>query len=218
LEQEAGRRLDVDMELSKKIPVAAGLAGGSSDAAAILKLLSFMFELDLSREQLAKIAAGLGADVPFFLEPGTQLAGGAGELLEPLPDFPEYAVVLVKPTVSLSTAKVYELYDELVSPTGDDFMERSAGLAAELASVRSVGDLPVMMRNDLEQPAAILFPGLQELKQDVMDAGALEALMSGSGPTVFGVFPDLPAADDAAARLRKKHRLVWPAATFRVGM
>lgn len=215
LEQETGRKLDVDIELKKEIPVAAGLAGGSTDAAAILRLLSFMFRLEIPQERLAKLAASLGADVPFFLKAGPQLARGAGELLEPLHGLPDYAVVLVKPVASLSTAAVYELYDETASPSSADFEGRCAGLIEDLDSVTGAGDLPSIMHNDLEQPAAILFPGLGELKQEVMDTGALGALMSGSGPTVFGVYPDLSAADDAAARLRHKHRLVWSAALFR---
>lgn len=215
LEQETGRKLDVDMELKKVIPVAAGLAGGSTDAAAILRLLSFMFRLEIPQERLALLAAVLGADVPFFLEAGPQLARGAGELLEPLHGLPDYAVVLVKPVVSLSTAEVYELYDGIAAPSSADFEGRCAGLIEGLDSVTGAGDLPSIMHNDLEQPAAILFPGLGELKQEVMDTGALGALMSGSGPTVFGLYPDLSAADEAAARLRHKHRLVWSAAPFR---
>ncbi|MHB8793367.1 MAG: 4-(cytidine 5'-diphospho)-2-C-methyl-D-erythritol kinase [Thermoleophilia bacterium] len=215
LEQEAGVRLDVDIELKKEIPIAAGLAGGSTDAAAILRLLSFMFRLELPQERLAEIAAGLGADVPFFLESGPCLARGVGEVLEPLPGLPEYAVVLVKPVVSLSTAEVYALYDEIASPTDAGFEASCRETEEALASLCGVEDLPAIMRNDLELPAAALFPGLFELKQEVMDTGALAALMSGSGPTVFGIYPDLAAAADAAARLRLKHRLVWAASPFR---
>ncbi|MHB9111704.1 MAG: 4-(cytidine 5'-diphospho)-2-C-methyl-D-erythritol kinase [Thermoleophilia bacterium] len=215
LEQEVGRKLDVDIELKKEIPVAAGLAGGSSDAAAILRLLSFMFALELPPERLVEIAAGLGADVPFFLEPGPRLARGMGKLLEPLSGLPEYAVVLVKPVVSLSTAEVYALYDEMASPAGAGFEERCRDTVEALAFLSGAADLPAIMHNDLEQPAATLFPGLFELKQEVLATGALAALMSGSGPTVFGIFPDLEAADAAAARLRLKHRLVWAALPFR---
>lgn len=215
LEREAGMKLDVDIELKKEIPIAAGLAGGSTDAAAILRLLSFMFRLELPRERLAAIAAGLGADVPFFMESGPCLARGMGEILEPLPGLPEYAVVLVKPVVSLSTAEVYALYDEIASPTDAGFEACCRETEEALVSLGGVEDLPAIMRNDLELPAAALFPGLFELKQEVMDTGALAALMSGSGPTVFGVYPDLVAAADAAARLRLKHRLVWAASPFR---
>lgn len=215
LEREAGMKLDVDIELKKEIPIAAGLAGGSTDAAAILRLLSFMFRLELPQERLVEIAAGLGADVPFFLESGPCLAQGVGEMLEPLPGLPEYAVVLVKPVISLSTAEVYALYDEIASPTDAGFEARCRETEEALASLGGVEDLPAIMRNDLELPAAALFPGLFELKQEVMDTGALAALMSGSGPTVFGVYPDLVAAADAAVRLRLKHRLVWAASPFR---
>ncbi|MBI5869904.1 MAG: 4-(cytidine 5'-diphospho)-2-C-methyl-D-erythritol kinase [Actinobacteria bacterium] len=215
LEQELGRRFDLDIELKKEIPVAAGLAGGSTDAAAILRLLTFMFRLELPPERLAEIAAGLGADVPFFLEPGPQLARGAGELLEPLPGLPDYAVVLVKPVVSISTAEVYALYDGLASPTSEDFEERCRESAQALASLSEAADLPSIMHNDLEEPAATLFPGLFELKQELLDSGALAALMSGSGPTVFGIYRDLEAAEAAAALLRQTHRQVWAATPFR---
>lgn len=215
LERELGRRFDLDIELKKEIPVAAGLAGGSSDAAAILRLLAFMFRLELPPERLLEIAAGLGADVPFFLEPGPLLARGAGELLEPLPGLPDYAVVLVKPLVSLSTAEVYSLYDELASPASEGFEKRCRESVQAVASLREAADLPSIMHNDLEESAATLFPGLFELKQELLDAGALAALMSGSGPTVFGIYHDLEAAEAAAARLRLKHRQVWAAAPFR---
>lgn len=215
LERELGRKLDLDIELKKEIPVAAGLAGGSTDAAAILRLLVFMYGLELPPERLAEIAAALGADVPFFLEPGPRLARGAGELLEPLPGLPDYALVLVKPLVSLSTAEVYSLYDELASPASKDFEERCSETMQALAYLREAADLPAVMHNDLEQPATILFPGLPELKQEVLDTGALAALMSGSGPTVFGIYADLAAAETAASRLRLKHRQVWAVAPFR---
>lgn len=225
LEREIGRNLDVDIELKKEIPVAAGLAGGSSDAAAVLKLLEFMFDLEVPRERLQALALGLGADVPFFLASGPQLAQGAGERLEPVEGLPDYAIVLVKPLVALSTAKVYERYDEMAGglnsgdaakdPAATGFEQRCRQLQDNLADLGGVEELAAILHNDLEAPARTFFPGLDQLKEEIMATGALGALMSGSGSAVFGVFRDRDAADAAANRLRLSYRQVWAAEPFR---
>jgi len=225
LERETGKKLDVDIELKKEIPVAAGLAGGSSDAAAILKLLDFAFKLELPPERLLAIALSLGADVPFFLTSGPQLAEGVGELLEPLPGLPDYALVLVKPKVELSTARVYAGFDELTaafssegspagSPTASRFEERSRKLKQDLAGIDSLESLLIILENDLE-PAAAQFMDVESLKQEIVAAGALGALMSGSGSSVFGLFADAGAAGTAAGKLQRPDRQVWTAAPFR---
>jgi 4-diphosphocytidyl-2-C-methyl-D-erythritol kinase len=229
LEREFGGRLDVDIELKKEIPVAAGLAGGSSDAAAILKLLTFAFGLEISPERLQAVALTLGADVPFFLTSGPQLAQGVGEALVSLAKLPEYALVLVKPEAELSTAMVYARYDEMAAAGADngpddaagpghggaDFEERCRRLREDLAGLSGAGKLASILQNDLELPAAALFKGLFRLKQEIMDTGALGALMSGSGSSVFGIFPDREAAETAAGKLRQSYPRVWATEPFR---
>ncbi|MCL4474377.1 MAG: 4-(cytidine 5'-diphospho)-2-C-methyl-D-erythritol kinase [Actinobacteria bacterium] len=238
LERETGRRLDVDIELKKTIPVAAGLGGGSSDAAAILKLLVFHLELDVPPQRLEALALELGADVPFFLAPGPQLAGGIGEQLQPLPGgLPDYALVLVKPAASLSTAAVYEEFDRLAGQTGrelsgqtgsrpgaaEDFdtrcrrlREKTGALAGASSPGFADGSSPAgpealaeIMENDLEAAVAELFPALGEIKRQIVETGALAALMSGSGSTVFGIFPDIGAARTAARALGGSFPRVW---------
>ena len=225
LEREIGRNLDVDIELKKEIPVAAGLAGGSSDAAAILKLLVFMFDLEVPQERLRAVALELGADVPFFLATGPQLAQGVGDRLEPVEDFPDYAIVLVKPPVALSTAKVYERYDEMAGrsnsgvaagdPKTTSLEHQCRQLRDGLADLRGAEELAAILHNDLEAPARTFFPDLDRLKEEIMATGALGALMSGSGSAVFGIFRDRDAADAAATRLRLSYRQVWAAEPFR---
>lgn len=214
LEREIGRRLDVDIELRKEIPAAAGLGGGSSDAAAILKLLNFHFELRVPPGKLAEIGLSLGADVPFFLSPGPQLAQGIGEALTPVPGMPDYALVLVKPSVSLSTAAVYESFDGQNAAPGV-FEDRCAALRSKLAKLAGLETLTDLMENDLETAAAALFPDLQDVKKAIIETGAKAALMSGSGSSVFGIFPDIEAANAAARVLMRSYPLVWAAQPLR---
>jgi len=215
LERETGRKLDVHIELRKEIPVAAGLAGGSSNAAAVLKLLTFIFGLEISPERLEAVALSLGADVPFFLRTGPQLAQGVGDDLEPLPGLPDYAVVLVKPDLELSTAEVYRLYDEMAGAGAADFEKRCRSLKDEMTHLGGAGSLAALLQNDLELPAAVLFPGLARLKEEIMASGALGALMSGSGSSVFGIFAGREEAETAAGKLRRPDRQVWAAEPFR---
>ncbi len=222
LEGEIGAKLDVDIELRKEIPMAAGLAGGSSDAAAILKLLVFMFGLEVAPERLRDLAARLGADVPFFLEPGPQLARGIGEKLTPVPGLPDYSIVLVKPQFDLPTSRVYEKFDEMtgidagsVSKGASAFEERCDGLTHAIAAVEDPGGLSSILQNDLESAAAAIFPEITDIKAEIMAAGAGGALMSGSGSSVFGIFPSRDAATTAAGALKKPRRQVWVVEPYR---
>lgn len=170
--------------IQKRIPVAGGLGGGSSNAAATLWGLNQLFDLRLSREELQKLGARLGSDVPFFLTEGVALAEGRGELLTPLPPLPPLWVVLVNPGLEVSTAWAFsKLKMGLTSPDPDiniiDLMCRG-GFPAILARAA----------NSLEAPVFECYPILGELKQRFLSWGARPALMTGSGPTVFGAFPD----------------------------
>jgi len=187
------------LEIHKRVPVAAGMGGGSGDAAAALRLAHAASGLG-DAALLHTLAAGLGADVPAQVVPGRVLATGAGETLDRVPasdERPDYGVLVLPSHVALSTADVFREADRMgLARTAED-------LAARLADVREfAGDLPdALIHNDLEAAARSLVPELGRTLLEAMAAGADRTLVSGSGPTVIGLFADREAARDAAARL-----------------
>ena len=189
----------VFINLNKYIPVAAGMAGGSADAASVLYGMNRMFRLGLSRQQLMERSVKIGADVPYCIMRGTALAEGIGEKLTPLPPMPECSVLVAKPAISVSTKYVYEnLHANDLSP------EQHPDVDAVIEGIRS-GDLKKIsdsMGNVLELVTAKEYPVIEEIKKFMKDHGSLNAMMSGSGPTVFGLFDDKEAASSAYYRLR----------------
>jgi 4-diphosphocytidyl-2-C-methyl-D-erythritol kinase len=183
----------VRVSVDKRIPVAAGMAGGSADAGAALRLLARASGHD-DREVLLGIAAELGADVPAQVRPGRVLATGAGERVERVPGVARYAVLVVPSERGLSTPQVFGEADRLGLPRD------RAGLAEALASVRAaLPDLPdAVCRNELEPAALSLMPELERTLDAVRAAGADVAMVSGSGPTVLGLFRDVEAGAAAA--------------------
>lgn len=180
------------IELEKRIPVAAGMAGGSADAAAALHGLNELFETGLSLEELCTIGATLGADVPFCLMGGTVLAEGIGEILTPLTPAPNCHLLIVKPAAGISTKHVYEMLppcDELRHPDTD----------AMIAAINkgSLSDVAANLGNVLESVTAAEMPFIYEIKNQMLELGALGALMSGSGTTVFGIFSSKAKAEHA---------------------
>ena len=189
----------VKITLNKHIPVAAGLAGGSSNAAAVLFGMNRMFRLGLTREELMARGVRLGADVPYCIMRGTVLAEGIGEELSVLPAMPKCTVLIAKPPVSVSTKVVYEALDakEIVEhPDIDGIIE---GLKKH-----SLKQVAACMGNVLEDVTIPMHPVIDRIKQEMIDAGALNAMMSGSGPTVFGLFESRAAAREAQRRIREK--------------
>ena len=188
----------VDIRLEKHIPVAAGMAGGSSNAAAVLFGMNQMFSLGLTREELMERGVKLGADVPYCIMRGTALAEGIGEELSQLPRIPKCHVLIAKPPISVSTKMVYEKLDALELVEHPDIDGIIEGLNA--------GDLKKItgcMGNVLEKVTIEEYPVIEQIK-DVMKAnGALNAMMSGSGPTVFGIYDDKRKARAAAAKIRQ---------------
>lgn len=177
----------VHLTLNKRIPVAAGLGGGSSDAAATLTGLNELSRAGLSRHELAVLGVQLGADVPFFLNQApAALAQGIGEVLSPAEPLGDYTIVLVNPGFAVSTRWVYQQFDLT-----------SIGLADNLQSSRDRVDDLVLV-NDLEQVTLRRYPIIADLKKEILQRGATAALMSGSGPTVFGLFADKELAWRAA--------------------
>jgi 4-diphosphocytidyl-2-C-methyl-D-erythritol kinase len=181
--------------IEKKIPVAAGLGGGSSDAATALQLANSMLVDPLTRERLHEIARPLGADVPFFLEPGPQLGTGDGSTLEPLELPQDYTVLLVLPTgfKKESTAAVYARFD-----AAEGFAERRDRVLAITGSATTPRDLAELPRNDLAS---------SPFADELIAAGAFRADVSGAGPVVYGLFDDRIAAERAAAKLMPFGRL-----------
>lgn len=182
--------LGATITIVKNIPVAAGLGGGSADAAAVLKGLNLLWNLNLSNHQLAQAGLKLGADIPFCLMGGTALAGGIGEELTRLPPAPKLWVVLLKPNAGVSTAEVYKKYDNAAVQRRPDTSRLVAALAAG-----SLEGIATAMANVLESVTFPRLPVLRHLKQKAMEFGALAALMSGSGPTIFALAPDYRRAD-----------------------
>ena len=201
-------KIGADITLEKQIPVAAGLAGGSSDAAAALKLFISTFGLEVSDARLMEVALAVGADVPFFLKIGAQLAEGAGEFLSPAPGI-DYAAVIVSPAMEISTARIYHLYDEMFQPQSGPFQARCRRAKSALPLVGDLDSLAGLLHNDLEPAAVSLCPQISGLKEDLLALGAAGALMSGSGPSVFGLFAGKTEAENAALELAKNHSRVW---------
>ncbi len=190
----------LSINLQKFIPVAAGLAGGSTDAAAVLIGTNKLFHLGLSLEELMVRGKKLGADVPYCLLGGTALAEGIGEVLTPLPDMPSCSILLAKPPVSVSTKEVYGALraDEIeVHPDIDGMVE-----ALKAGDLRGVCDRCANVLEDVTAPSR---PVIGEMKQDMKKMGALCSIMSGSGPTVFGIFDDESSARKCRNHMRDKY-------------
>jgi 4-diphosphocytidyl-2-C-methyl-D-erythritol kinase len=186
----------VRVEIEKRIPVAAGLGGGSADAAAVLRHLA------AGRDDLAAIAAGIGADLPSQLEPRFSLVAGAGERVERLPLPAEFGVVMVAFDEGLSTREVYAEADRLkLGRTAGELKEIEGRLRAAAVSGASPLGYPELLVNDLQGAALSLRPKIAEALVALEEVGAAVALVTGSGPTAFGLFTDIAAADRAAASL-----------------
>lgn len=200
------------IEIEKRIPVAAGLGGGSADAAAVLRLAGPAPGATAPLPDLAGIAAELGADVPSQISPAFSLVRGAGEQVERLPEPEPHAVVLLPGGGGLSTAAVFAEADRLGLGRGDAELDR---LAAELREAAGASASPLtypnLLVNDLEPAARSLRPDIGTALDALRETGAPLALLTGSGPTAFGLFPDLAAAQRAAARLGREDAIVCEA-------
>ena len=195
--EEFGIKDGVDIDLYKFIPVAAGMAGGSTDAAAVLKAVNKMFKLGLSDKELMERGAKLGADIPYCIMGGTALAEGIGEVLTPLPPCSKFYLVIAKPGISVSTKFVYtslKLDDTIIHPDTD-------GIITAITN-KDVAGIADRLCNVLESVTVKEYPIIQEIKSEMIKYGALNSLMSGSGPTVFGIFTDEDKARKCNEHLR----------------
>lgn len=211
--QRRGRTLGgVKISLTKNIPIAAGLGGGSSDAAAALKALNSLFETGLTAGELAAMGLELGADVPFFLaDTPAALAVGIGEILTPVAPLSGCFVLLVNPGFSVSTRWVYQTFaltKEEKTTIFKNFRE-SADPAVRLGLSVTVKGLPAALENDLETVTITRYPEIGRIKEELLAHGAVAALMSGSGPTVFALFSDQQAAETCRVLFARRFRQIY---------
>ena len=198
-----GRELeDLDIRIEKRIPVCAGMAGGSSDAAAVLRALNQRAGDPFSPKELARLGERVGSDVPYCVLGGTALAEGRGEVLTPLPPLPRCWVVACKPDFPISTPELFAQADRVKLRRRPD----TAGLVAALEA-GDLGGVARRMYNVFEDVLpARLYTRVAEIKNILIQCGALGANMSGSGPTAFGLFDRLEAAQEARACLAQRYR------------
>ena len=189
----------ISIQLQKKIPVAAGMAGGSSDAAAVLWGMNQLYGLRLSRQELMERGVKLGADVPYCIMRGTALAEGIGEQLRPLPSMPKCYLLIAKPEISVSTKFVYENLH-----ANELRLEQHPDVDAMIRAMeqKDLALLASRMGNVLETVTIPAYPVIQRIKEQMMADGALGAMMSGSGPTVFGIFQSAGQARRAYRSMR----------------
>lgn len=188
----------VHIRLTKRIPIAAGLAGGSTDAAAVLRGMNELYDLGLEDGKLCELGAELGSDIPFCIMGGTMLATGRGEVLERLPDMPGMSVVLAKPKISVSTAWAYQNYDAHGAKQHPDNEAIQKAIAS--GDGKTVAKL---LCNVLESVTIKKYEVISKYKQMMMEHGALASMMSGSGPTVFALAESEERAKDIAAFMRQ---------------
>lgn len=196
-----GIKEGIKIDLQKKIPMAAGMAGGSTDAAAVFRGMNELFRLGMAEEEMCRRAVKIGADVPYCIQGGTALSEGIGEVLTKLPDAPDCYLLIAKPDIDVSTKYVYENLraNELQYHPDIDGMVRAI----------EAGDLHGMtqrMENVLETVTVKEYPVIQQIKDFMKANGAVNALMSGSGPTVFGIF-EMEEKAETALRLLEKEGL-----------
>ena len=190
----------VSVKLDKRIPVAAGMAGGSTDAAAMLIGVNRLFSLGLTKKQLMERGVQIGADVPYCIMRGTALAEGIGEALSPLPPMVKCPVLIAKPSISVSTKFVYQnlkLDDTTIHPDIDRLIDD--------IKAKNLHDIAAHMGNVLETVTIPNYPVIDEIKKHMLSNGAVGAMMSGSGPTVFGLFDNEDTAKKAYKAMRSSH-------------
>jgi 4-diphosphocytidyl-2-C-methyl-D-erythritol kinase len=187
------------IRIEKSLPVAAGLGGGSSNAASVLLGLNQHYGLPFSRDQLMSMGLEIGADVPFFIFQKPAFASGIGEILEAFPGSLPYHILLINPGVEVHTGEIYRNLNLRLT--------KCKKIITKLFLKQSGFDPSLHLCNDLESVTIAKFPVIESLKRQLLKHGALGALMSGSGPTVFGLFPDLHQAEEARQAIGRDRRL-----------
>ena len=196
--EKTGIRKGTKITLIKKIPISSGLGGGSSDAAATLKGLNQLWPNPLSKEDLERLALSLGADVPFFLLQKPAIARGIGEILQPIENFPSFWYVIVSPDLIVSTAWAYERTKLELTNNGNQNIINSLK--------KGIFNIPDLLFNDLERVTLVKYPFLCSIKDSLIRLGALGALMTGSGPSIFGLFDSAEKAQEAGKILESYNK------------
>lgn len=204
----------LEIEIDKQIPMGAGLAGGSGNAAAVLVGIDRLWDLGLTQSQLCDLAAQLGSDIPFCISGGTALATGRGEILSPLPDLKDLVLVICKPRqIAIATAWAYQTFrsQNLLATSEVQQHNLSSQMVAAIASGGDTAPHRIgrLLYNDLERVVLPAYPAIAHLKQQLLEQECLGAMMSGSGSTVFAIAPDLDRANSIAAAVRSDEVDVW---------
>lgn len=204
-----GKKADISVKIEKSIPVGAGLAGGSTDAAAVLRALNVLLKTDLSDTELMKIAKNIGADVPFCVVGNTYLAEGIGEILTPVKSNIKFDILLVKPPFSVSTPSVYKslVLDENTTHPDIDKIKN----ALEDGNVSVIYE---NLGNTLEDVTLKMYGEVEKIKENLKNLGASAVLMSGSGPSVFAIFDDRQKLDGAYKIMKEKYKQTYLTSTI----
>lgn len=190
----------LSIKLYKQIPVGAGMGGGSSDAAAVLLAMNDLYKTQLSKKELAALASTIGADVSFCVYGGAMKAEGIGEILTPVPGLPNFPILVVKPPFSISTPKAYAALDNYEFSQIPTICEIEKALAE-----KNIVKICAYFSNMFEAPITDMYPTIQEIRDIMRGNGAYNAMMTGSGSAVFGVFPNYTTAKNAANQLPRKY-------------
>ena len=202
--RETGIQSGVSINIKKNIPVGSGMAGGSTDAAAVLRGLNRMFSYRLNRKELEELGATIGSDVPFCIAGGTQLATGRGEILEDLSPLPDCSIVICKPSFSISTPELYRQIDDTEIAHHPDTARLRAALEKQ-----DLKDLAENMYNVFEETPLDQFETIRSIRKELMEHGALGSMMTGSGSAVFGIYDDAGKAKSAEQALRQTYRFCF---------
>ena len=197
-------REGINIYLKKNIPVAAGMAGGSADAAAVFKTLKQVFEIDVDDNELMKLGVKIGADVPYCITGGTALCEGIGEIITPLKPFKNHILVLVKPNFGVSTREVYKNLD-----ISKIFKHPDTEVLIKAIEQEKLQDVCNNMKNLLENVTLRKYPVLKRIKEDMFKMGSMGSMMSGSGPTIFAFFDDMLKAQRCYEKFKTQYKEVY---------
>jgi 4-diphosphocytidyl-2-C-methyl-D-erythritol kinase len=201
----------LEIHLNKNIPSEAGLGGGSSDAAGVLRGLNNLMEGCIGEDELLRLASEAGSDVPFFIVGGTAHSSGRGEIIDPLPDIAQFGLVIIKPPFGVKTPWAYRRFDEIQKDAKTAPYGEVTPALIECLKSQDTGCLPSLLKNDLEIPAVEAYPEIALYKERLKETGALGSLMCGSGSAVFGLF-----ASEESARKSLEALADVPAVVFAV--
>lgn len=205
----SSRNVGVEIKINKRIPIASGMGGGSSNAAAVILGINQLLKLKLPKEKLMIIGAKIGADVPFFIFEGPAIASGIGDKLRKINKIPKMSLVLVNPGIPVSTQWAYK--NLAMNATGNIVSSKPEELPLVFNTKK---DVVKFLNNDLEKVTIKEFPVISEIKKLLVDQGAIASQMTGSGPTVFGIYPDKASADKAISKIEGRSDKKWK--VFRV--